>query len=96
MKHIASFPLISVVLSVLLHSGCTRSVDSAKAGFHPALTQAEVRVVLLRASPVASSANQPGFKVTYGVEVPTNGAFSALRFDFEDVPVGYRNAGDGA
>ncbi|MBL9172555.1 MAG: hypothetical protein JNL10_03385 [Verrucomicrobiales bacterium] len=80
----AKFPLMAVVLSQVLLSGCGESAGGARTGFRPELRQSEVRVVLLRVGPRTSSTSQPTFQVTYGVEVPATGAFSDLGFKGND------------
>lgn len=78
--------IIVVTLFIVLCVGCREPGGAAKVvdPFTNDLTQGQVRVVLLRACPDASVADQSTFVVTYGVEVPTDGAFSDLSFSSND------------
>ncbi len=73
-------------LCLLFWAGCRKSGGSPgdDAEFNPEMSQGQVRVVLLRATPYSFATNPPAFCVTYVVAVPTNGAFSDLKFSSHD------------
>jgi hypothetical protein len=83
---IRSISAFIAALSVILVAGCNppAEVPDATRKLKPDVSQGQVRVVLLRVGPVVSTNDRPTFVVTYGVEVPTEGAFSDLSFNSKD------------
>ena len=85
-KQIRSISAIIATLCVILVAGCSPPADAPDATrkLNPDVSQGQVRVVLLRVGPVVSTNDRPTFVVTYGVEVPAEGAFSDLSFNSKD------------
>jgi len=83
---IRSISAFNAALCVILVAGCNppAEVPDATRKLKPDVSQGQVRVVLLRVGPVVSTNDRPTFVVTYGVEVPTEGAFSDLSFNTKD------------
>ena len=79
-KQIRSISAFIATLCVILVAGCSPSAEAPDATrkLNPDVSQGQVRVVLLRVGPVVSTNDRPTFVVTYGVEVPAEGAFSDL------------------
>ena len=103
---IRSISAFIAALCVILVAGCNPPADvpDATRKLKPDVSQGQVRVVLLRVGPVVSTNDRPTFVVTYGVEVPTEGAFSDLSFNSKDEitlvvrgkPLDYRGGGGSA
>jgi len=83
---IRSISAFIAALCVILVAGCNppAEVPDATRKLKPDVSQGQVRVVLLRVGPVVSTNDRPTFVVTYGVEVPAEGAFSDLTFNSND------------
>ena len=85
-KQIRSISAFIATLCVILVAGCSPPAEAPDATrkLNPDVSQGQVRVVLLRVGPVVSTNDRPTFVVTYGVEVPAEGAFSDLSFNSKD------------
>ena len=83
---ICSISASIAALCVILVAGCGPPAEAPDATrkLNPDVSQGQVRVVLLRVGPVVSTNDRPTFVVTYGVEVPAEGAFSDLSFNSKD------------
>jgi hypothetical protein len=76
-----------IPLLLLVIQGCSPGTKVASVPAPSNLEQInqQVRVVLLRASPNSPTNGQPDFVVTFGIEVPKEGAFSDLHIDSNEV-----------
>ena len=85
-SQILSASVSITALGVILIVGCNPPAGTldATSKLNPDVRQGQVRVVLLRVGPVVATNDRPAFVVTYGVEVPTEGAFSDLSFNSKD------------
>ncbi len=80
------FAFIAVPLVAILAATCISLAGNTPAVGKPTMEKNEgpVRVVLLRVRNIAGRNSQPRFVVTYGVEIPLEGAFSDLSFGSKD------------